>query len=306
MDSASSKISINMIGGLSIVISLMILAIVAPFFFPLDSPLSPQHLNLNATNLSPGSAGHWLGTDYLGRDVLSQALWGARATLTVGFLAAAFAVSFGSVWGAFSALAGGIIDSVMMRIVDGLLAIPNIILLLALSAIMSTPSPNSLPPMVAQFLGVNHYSFGIMPMVLVVAVISATSWLEAARLTRAKVLALASEEYLTAAQSIGASVFRILFRHLLPNCASVILVEATLLVSDAILMESGLSFLGLGLGPANPSWGTMLGSAQLSLLLGNWWSVLIPGLLITLTVLSISLLGEGWLQMIGQSHRVTS
>jgi len=157
---------------------------------------------------------------------------------------------------------------------------------------------------VAHFLGVNNYSFGIMPLVLVVIVISATSWLEAARVSRAKVLALKNEEYLLAAESIGSSMFRTVFRHLLPNASAVIFVEGTLLVSDAILMESGLSFLGLGLGPATPSWGTMLSSAQLSLMEGNWWSAVIPGLLITLTVGSIGLLSEGLLDLLGRPSSI--
>jgi ABC-type dipeptide/oligopeptide/nickel transport system permease subunit len=156
-----------------------------------------------------------------------------------------------------------------------------------------------------ELLGVNNYSYGLMPLVLVIIVISATSWLEAARIARAKVLALRGEEYLIAAKSLGAGTMRTIFNHLLPNAASVLLVEATLLVSDAVLMESGLSFLGLGLGPATPSWGTMLSAAQLSLMEGNWWSVFIPGVLITMTVGAISLLGDGLLELIGQPSSTT-
>jgi ABC-type dipeptide/oligopeptide/nickel transport system permease subunit len=117
---------------------------------------------------------------------------------------------------------------------------------------------------------------------------------------RAKVLSLKSEEYLVAAKALGVGPISTVIRHLLPNAASVLLVEATLLVSDAVLMESGLSFLGLGLGPATPSWGTMLSNAQLSLMEGNWWSVFIPGLLITVTVGAISMLGDGLLELLGQ------
>jgi ABC-type dipeptide/oligopeptide/nickel transport system permease subunit len=295
-------LGVRLLIGTGSLMALIILALLAPVFCPINSDIAPSHLNLATVNLHPLSNNHLLGTDYLGRDVLSQALWGARATLSVSILSAAMAASFGSVWGAFSAFVGGIVDGVMMRIVDGLLAIPNIILLLILNSIFSTPTLiNSLSPPVARLLGVNNYSFGVMPLVLVITVIAATSWLEAARVARAKVLALKSEEYLLAATSVGASVMRTLTTHLLPNAASVIFVEATLLVSDALLMESGLSFLGLGLGPSTPSWGTMLGSAQLSLMQGNWWSVLVPGLLITLTVGSISLLGEGLLELFGRS-----
>lgn len=302
--SGRSQLGARFLLGLMTLLLLVILSIVAPIVFPMNSSLSPMHLNLDAINLQPGAFGHLLGTDYLGRDVLSQSMWGARATLVVGILAATIAASFGSLWGSFSAFVGGIVDSIMMRIVDGLLAIPNIILLLALNTLMSTPSPALFPVTVAHFLGVNNYSFGIMPLVLVVIVISATSWLEAARVSRAKVLALKNEEYLLAAESIGSSMFRTVFRHLLPNASAVIFVEGTLLVSDAILMESGLSFLGLGLGPATPSWGTMLSSAQLSLMEGNWWSAVIPGLLITLTVGSIGLLSEGLLDLLGRPSSI--
>ena len=296
-----NRLGIRLLLGSGIMICLVILGLVAPIVFPMSGSFSPLHLDLNSTNLQPGTNGHLLGTDYLGRDVCSEAVWGARSTLSVGILAALIAVTFGSLWGSFSAFAGGIIDNVMMRIVDGLLAIPNIILLLALNSILSTPAlVQSLPAPIVELLGVNNYSYGMMPLVLVIAVISATSWLEAARVARAKVLALRGEEYLVAAKSVGAGAVSTIFRHLLPNAASVLLVEATLLVSDAVLMESGLSFLGLGLGPATPSWGTMLSAAQLSLMEGNWWSVFIPGVLITMTVSAISLLGDGLLELMGQ------
>jgi ABC-type dipeptide/oligopeptide/nickel transport system permease subunit len=304
--SSPHRLGLRLLLGSSIMISLVILGLVAPIIFPMSGNFSPLHLDLNSSNLQPGVNGHYFGTDYLGRDVCSQAVWGARSTLSVGILAAMIAVSFGSLWGSFSAFAGGIVDSIMMRIVDGLLAIPNIILLLALNSILSTPAlVQSLPAPIVELLGVNNYSYGMMPLVLVIAVISATSWLEAARVARAKVLALRGEEYLIAARSMGAGTINTIFRHLLPNAASVLLVEATLLVSDAVLMESGLSFLGLGLGPATPSWGTMLSAAQLSLMEGNWWSVFIPGVLITMTVGAISLLGDGLLELMGQQNTST-
>jgi ABC-type dipeptide/oligopeptide/nickel transport system permease subunit len=301
-----SRLGVRLLLGTGILGLLVVLGLVAPIVYPISGNFSPLHLDLNSTNLQPGVNGHFFGTDYLGRDVLSQAVWGARSTLSVGILAAMIAVTFGSLWGSFSAFAGGIVDSVMMRIVDGLLAIPNIILLLALNSILSTPAlVQSLPPPVVEVLGVNNYSYGLIPLLLVITVISATSWLEAARVARAKVLALLSEEYLLAASSLGAGTMAILLKHLLPNAASVLLVEATLLVSDAVLMESGLSFLGLGLGPNTPSWGTMLSAAQLCLLEGNWWSVFIPGVLITITVSAISLLGDGLLELMGQSNSAT-
>ncbi|MFN8551407.1 MAG: ABC transporter permease [Candidatus Obscuribacterales bacterium] len=279
------------------------IAILAPRLAPITYEYSPLAVHLNQINLPPNSPGHLFGTDYLGRDVFAETIWGSRASLIVGLCAALIAVSFGSIWGSLSAFAGGIVDTVMMRTVDGLLSIPSIILLLALNSLLSAPSiVATLPQPVLSFLHITGYSFGDLPIVTVVTVISATTWLEAARISRAKITSVKSEEYIEAASALGMSTQRMLFRHLLPNAASVLMVEATLLVSDAVLMESGLSFLGLGLGPANPSWGSMLTAAQISLTQGNWWAVFIPGLLITLTVGSVNLIGEGWLEMLGRRH----
>lgn len=289
-----NEMNVGSLSAAGFLVLIMVLALVAPLICPIGEGMSPSRLNLAAANLAPDVHGYLLGTDNLGRDIFRQAIWGARASLLVGILCASISVLIGSLWGSFSAFAGGGIDTVMMRIVDGLLAIPGIILLLSLNSLFSTPVlVKVLPPHFAILLGVNNYSYGLVPLLMVVAVISATSWLEAARITRGKVLSLKREEYLTAAKSFGAGMNRIVWRHLLPNAASVIFVEAALLVSDAMLMESGLSFLGLGLGPATPSWGTMLNQSQLSLMQGNWWAVLTPGLLITLTVSAINLLVEG-------------
>lgn len=279
------------------------MAILAPRLAPVTYEYSPLSVHLDHINLPPNSPGHLFGTDYLGRDVFAEAIWGSRASLIVGIFAALIAVSFGSIWGSLSAFAGGIVDTLMMRIVDGLLSIPSIILLLALNALLSAPSiVAGMPQGLQSLLHITSYSFGNLPIVTVVAVISATTWLEAARISRAKITSVKAEEYIEAAQALGMSTPRMLFQHLLPNAASVLMVEATLLVSDAVLMESGLSFLGLGLGPSNPSWGSMLTAAQISLTQGNWWAVFIPGLLITLTVGSVNLIGEGWLEMLGRRH----
>ena len=276
------------------------LALFAPYIAPLNAVSSPLAVHLDLANLAPFERYHWLGTDYLGRDVFSQAVWGSRASLLVGMLAALIAVTFGSLWGSLSAFAGGWVDSVMMRIVDGLLSIPSIILLLSFNSLLSTPGlVMAMPSYLLAWLRVTSYSYGLLPLLTIVLVISSTTWLEAARISRAKIKTVNGEEYIEAAQSIGVSTMRMLFRHLLPNAASVLLIEATLLVSDAVLMESGLSFLGLGLGPSTPSWGSMLSSAQVSLSQGNWWAVLIPGILITLTVVSVNLIGEGWLELFG-------
>lgn len=264
---------------------------------PSPSPalaLSPLNVDLSSINLPIGSAGHILGTDYLGRDLLSLSLWGARASLAVGLLTAGLAVTFGAVWGSLSAFAGGAVDAIMMRLVDGLLSVPSLILVLTLQSFVSSPQLSQmLPPAVLQTLRVTAYSQGLLPLLTIVVVISATAWLEAARIAHSQVLAIKSQEYIVAVQALGAGTYRMLVRHLLPNAAVPLIVEAGLLVSDAVLMESGLSFLGLGLGPSMPSWGGMLASAQVSLLNGNWWAALTPGILISTLVLSVNLIGEG-------------
>lgn len=282
------------------------LAFLAPILKPFVEPLSPCHVNLHVVNLPPGTQDLLLGSDNLGRDVLAMALWGARTSLLVGFASAFIAVSVGCLWGSVSALCGGLVDQVMMRIVDGLLAIPSLILLLALSALVNRPEfTTSLPEWFTGPLGMTETSLGLLPLATVVAVISATSWLEAARISHAKVAEVRLQEYIEAARALGTNAIDMLRRHLLPNAIRIIMIQATLLVSDAIVMEAGLSFLGLGLGPGTPSWGTMLQQAQTDLFCGNWWAPAVPAILISLAVLSVNLLGEGLLQVMGYEERLS-
>jgi peptide/nickel transport system permease protein len=202
-------------------------------------------------------------------------------------------VTLGAFWGATSAFAGGLTDTILMRVVDVFLSVPGIILLLVADALLADlPFRSVMPKQVLDVLGINSYSDGALPILTVVLVISITTWLEAARLTRARVLATKTEEFIIAAEAIGLGGFAIIVKHLLPNAANIIFLEGTLLVSDAIQIEAGLSFLGLGLGPSTPSWGSMLNSAQTNLVAGNWWSVVVPGSLIAITVLAIQLLTQ--------------
>ncbi len=272
---------------------------------PLVTSVDPLSINLAERNIAPLSFGHFLGTDHLGRDLFSQAIWGARASLFVGIVSACLASAFGSFWGSLSALLGGKLDMLMMRFVDGMLAIPGIVLILLFQSLVSTPTlVNDLPQWLAQILRVSDYSFGYLPMVVVIVIISATSWLEAARLTRAQVLSIMSEDFIQAAEATGLSHLEMLFKHLIPNAKNIIAAEATLLVSDAVLMEAGLGFLGLGLGPDTPSWGHMLGTAQAGLIEGNWWSASVPGVLIATLVLAVNLIGQKTIQT--RSHRVAA
>jgi peptide/nickel transport system permease protein len=279
--------------GFLLIISIAMAALLAPLIIPVDSNLSPFCVHLASINTAIGTNGHFLGTDALGRDVLGLLLWGARTSLLVGLCSAAAAVSIGSLWGAFSALAGGIVEAIMMRLIDVLLAVPSIILLLLAAALVNDfPYQKFLPSYLLNLLGITSYSNGLMPLLTVIVIISATTWLEVARLTSARIKSVLSEEYVKAAVVAGLSFWQLTIKHLLPNAGNIIAVEASLLVADAILSEAGLSFLGLGIGPSTPSWGSMLNSAQQSLLVGNWWSVVAPGMIITITVLAIQLISQ--------------
>jgi peptide/nickel transport system permease protein len=296
------KLSAPTLFGISIFMLLISVAILAPFIAPITSSISPLDVNLAERNLPPFSTGHILGTDHLGRDLFSQAVWGARASLCVGIAAAFLASAFGSLWGGLSALLGKWADLIMMRFVDGMLAIPGIVLILLFQSLVSTPSlVNHLPQWAAGFLHVTSYSYGYLPLVIVIVIIAATSWLEAARLTRAQVLAVLSEDFIEAAVATGIGKIPMLLKHLLPNAQPIVVTETTLLVSDAVLMEAGLGFLGLGLSPDTPSWGHMLGTAQAGLIEGNWWSASVPGILIATLVLAVNLIGQKSIR--GRSRR---
>lgn len=251
-----------------------------------------EHLltNLAAQNLPPMVPGHLLGTDNLGRDLLSMLICGASGTLIVAFCAALASALFGYAFGAASGLSGGLLDGLMMRFVDALLSVPSIILLLTISSLISAPEfIRALPDGVLSILGVTDYSLGRLPMLSVIVAIAATSWLESARVARGLVLSLKEEEYILAARALGCDNLALLKRHISRALSSVAALEATLLTADAIIMESGLSFIGLGLGPSTPSWGSLLRDAQPGLLYGNWWAAVLPGLCISATVLALHL-----------------
>jgi peptide/nickel transport system permease protein len=277
--------------GQLLILVITLSGLLAPSILAAGSDYSPFCVHLNSANLKLGLQGHILGTDCLGRDVLGLLFWGARTSLLIGFCSALAAISLGSLWGAISALSGGIVEAIMMRLVDVLLSIPNIIALLFVASLINElPLKQLLPAFILKLLGITSYSNGFLPLLTVILIISATTWLEVARLTNARIKAILAEEYIQAAVASGLNFWQLLVRHLLPNAYEIIAVQGSLLVADAILSEAGLSFLGLGIGPSTPSWGSMLNSAEQSLLLGNWWSVLAPGLMITLTVLAIQLI----------------
>jgi len=248
--------------GLLFLVFLVLMAVFAGALSPHD----PDDIVSNKI-LSP-SLKHVFGTDDVGRDVLSRILYGSRISLSVGFVAVSIAVIIGIVIGAVSGYFGGLADGVIMRLVDVMLAFPTIFLVLAIQSVL-TP---------------NIYN--------VMIVIGVTSWMGVARLVRSEVLSLKEREFVEAARAIGASHIRIIFRHILPNALTPVIVAATLGMAGAILTESALSFLGMGVQPPQASWGSMLMDAQAYMFDAPWMAI-IPGLFILFSVLSLYFIGEG-------------
>jgi peptide/nickel transport system permease protein len=240
------------------------IAIVGPLLLP--DPAA-QIDPLGSANLSP-RPGHWFGTDPLSRDVLSRVVSGARVSLAVSLVAVALSVTLGATVGLVSGYLGGTADATLMRLVDGALAIPRLFLLLLVLAVAER-----------------------LPLPVLILIIGTTGWFATARLVRGEVLRLREESYVRAAEALGAARRRVIFRHLLPNTLGPLLVAATLGVGDVILLEAGLSFLGLGVQPPTPSWGGMILDAK-PVLVQAPWAGIFPGLAIVTTVLSANLLGD--------------
>jgi peptide/nickel transport system permease protein len=250
------------VGGVVVAI-LVAFAVLAPALAPWDP-------NKHDTRriLAPPSAQHWMGTDQLGRDVLSRVLYGARVSLAVGFVSVGIATLIGVLLGAVAGYRGALADGVIMRLVDLMLVFPRFFLLLAVLA----------------FLKPSIWT--------IMVVIGLTGWMSVARLVRAEFLTLREREFVVWSESVGASAARVVFRHILPNALAPVLVAMTLGIPAAILMESGLSFLGLGVQPPHATWGNILTDGKDSLEIA-WWMTVYPGLAILVTVLSYNLLGEG-------------
>lgn len=258
----SRKKGVRLLFPLLILGAFVCAAILAPVIAPYDS-----NAIVNIETIAP-STQHLFGTDDLGRDIFSRAVYGARISLTVGLVAVSLSLIIGILLGALAGYFGGWLDSSIMRFVDIMLSFPSIFLILAIQA-MLTP---------------NIYN--------VMLVIGLTSWMGVARLVRGEYLKIRELQYVEAAQAIGCSHWRIIFRHILPNAQAPIIVAATLGMAGAILTESSLSFLGMGVQPPTPSWGNMLMDAQAYMRDAPWLAI-IPGILILITVLSFYLIGEG-------------
>jgi len=251
------------LAGAGVVLLLFLVSLLAP----LIAPWEPNAINAWSV-LSPPSWQHWFGTDELGRDVLSRIIYGARISLKVGFVAVGIAVSIGTVVGLVSGYYSGLVDTVMMRFVDIMLCFPAFFLILAVITLREPSIWN------------------------IMIVIGLTGWMGVSRLVRAETLSIREMDYILAARCIGCSDTRIIFRHILPNAISPVLVSASLGVGGAILTESALSFLGIGVLPPTPSWGNILTSGK-DYIEFAWWLSLFPGLAILVTVLAYNLLGEG-------------
>ena len=250
------------IGG-AIVAALVIVALAAPLLARHD----PNAINL-VDALQPPSASHWMGTDRLGRDLCSRLLYGSRISLIVGVGSIGVAMLVGIALGLIAGWYGRWVDAVIMRFVDVMLCFPTFFLLLAIVALLGQSVTN------------------------IILIIGLTGWMGVARMVRAEVLSLKERDFVQAARVIGAGGNRIMWGHLLPNALSPVVVSATLGVGSAILVESGLSFLGLGIQPPTASWGNLLMDAKATLGVA-WWQTAFPGLAILVTVLGFNLLGEG-------------
>lgn len=256
----------------SIVLSILILA---TLLVPL-SPYDPELSNVSR-RLEPPSWQHPFGTDGLGRDMLTRVLYGGRISLLVGFMVVIITLLIGVPIGAIAGYFGGWVDNVLMRIIDATLALPSLLVLILLGAILREVD---LP-----FVEKNN-------VLTIAVVIGLLAWMTVARLVRAIFLTLRDIEYVTAAQALGASNLRIMASEILPNGLGPIIVESTLEIGWAIMEESGLSFLGFGIQPPTPSWGNLLGNAQEHLTTQPWLAIF-PGIMIFLTIISVNYIGDG-------------
>lgn len=268
------------VAGFYIAVFLMLISICAPLLAP-HNPIVPDL----GTRLSPGFwTGNWdnmLGTDNLGRDILSRIIYGGAISLKVGYIVILITAIFGTILGVSSAFFGGIIDIVIMRVVDVFLAFPPLLLALAIAASLGTGLENAM-------------------MAISLAYIPGM-----ARIVRGSVLTVKTLPYIEASRALGANSFWIITRHILPNILPPAIVYLTLLLADAILYTAALGFLGIGIDPSTPEWGAMLSGGRDFLLMGQWWITVFPGIMIVLSVLSFNLFGDGLRESLDSKLRNT-
>ena len=263
-------------------VGLLVLALIAvtAVVLPLVMPFDPNKTNLDEIFLAP-SPRHLLGTDSLGRDLGLRIAHGGRISLAVGILAVAIAASLGTLVGALAGIYGGLVDAILMRFVDMMLSFPRLFLLILASVLLRDSN-------IPSFL-------------VIVVLLGALSWMSVARIVRASVLSLKERQFIEAARSIGATGFNLLWSHLLPNSLAPVIVAATLGVGTAIISESTLSFLGLGIQPPTASWGNLLKDAQTDMLTAPWTAIF-PGLAIFLTVVSVNFVGDALRDALDPRH----
>jgi len=257
------------VAGLVIVVAVLLMAALAPWI----APYAPDATDSSVFLVPPawqegGSTAHWLGTDAIGRDILSRLIHGARLSLTIGLAVVALSVVFGTVLGLTAGYFRGIFEIAVMRLMDIILTLPSLLLAIVIVAILGP---------------------GLMNAMLAVAIVVLPHYV---RITRAAVISEMSRDYVTAARMNGAGHLRLMFSEVLPNCTAPLIVQASLGISAAILDAAALGFLGLGAQPPSPEWGTMLADAR-EFVLRAWWVVTFPGLAILITVLAFNLLGDG-------------
>ncbi len=250
-------------------LAVLVLMVLATLTYPLWWRFAPNDIDLLAMNEGP-SAQHWLGTDGVGRDVMARLMQGGRISLLVAVVSTAISLVIGFAVGAVAGFSGRLVDGIAMRAVDLAMTLPPVIFLLVLASIAGT---------------------GIWPTILVISLLS---WPVLARMVRARLLELRERDFVVAARGMGAGLPHLLFRHALPNAIDILVVYATLQVAAGILLEAGLSFLGLGVQPPEASWGNMLNSARSTLVLESYpWQWMFPGAALVLTVLAINFVGDG-------------
>ena len=250
------------------VIGLIVCAVVvlAAMFAPWIAPYDPSVSDFEAI-LSPPSSAHWLGTDDLGRDILSRIIWGAQVSLEVSLVAVSGAIVLGSIVGMISGYAGRWIDDVIMRVIDAMLAFPTLILALGIVAVLGPTLVNAM---------------------IAITIVKIPNF---ARLVRAQVLSIKHMDFVTAAEGLGASRTRVMFRHIWPSVLGNVLVYGSLTASTALITESSLSFLGLGAQPPTPSWGAMLSSGMQYW--DAWWMSVFPGFALFIVVIALNFVGDG-------------
>jgi peptide/nickel transport system permease protein len=253
--------------GLTCVLVLLLITMLTPLLAPHD----PNAIDVGPHGAAPSPA-YPFGTDEYGRDLLSRLLYGARVSLSIGFLAVAISATFGATWGAVSGYAGGRVDTVMSWLVDLLLSLPRLVLIITIVGLFR-PS-------------------GTAGLYIVIVILGFTGWMGVSRIVRGLVLSLKEQEFVQASRAIGQSTWRIISRHLLPNAIAPVIVYATLGIGSTILAEATLSFLGLGVPPPTATWGSIVNDGR-EFIRSSWWIATLPGLIIVFAVMSFNMLGDG-------------